>query len=199
MTAMRGKPVADLQDRRDRDSIQAITAGDEPAFVGLYRRYSAAAYGLARRVTGDATLADEVLQEVFTSVWRRSSSYESSRGTVRSWLLAQIHHRSVDVVRREAAERRRLTDPVQQPVQHDAIDDVVEEAWLSSRRADVAAAVSALSQEQRRVIELCYMDGMTQAQVAKAMDVPLGTVKSRTVGAMKRLRALLGGVEENIR
>jgi RNA polymerase sigma-70 factor (ECF subfamily) len=190
--------VSDLQDRRDRDLIERVSAGDHAAFSEIYRRYSPAAFGLASRILGEQAMAEEVLQEVFLSVWRRAGGYDPARGSVRSWLFAQIHHRSVDVVRREEAERRRTTTNAEPDVSDEGIDDVVEEGWLKTRREQVRRALGGLSDEQRKVIELAYYEGLTQSQVATATGVPLGTVKSRTLAAMRRMRdALAAAVVED--
>lgn len=185
--------LGDVQDRRDRDLIARTASGDERGFVELYRRYAPAAMGLAVRVLGDQALAEEVLQEVFVGVWRRAAFYDPARGSVRSWLLAQVHNRAVDVVRREEAERRRASTHAA-PVPGDpsgGLEGVIEEGWLAARRDQVRAAMRALPEEQRRVIELAYFDGLTQTEVSGAMSIPLGTVKSRTLAAMRRLRAAL--------
>lgn len=182
--------VSDLQDRRDKDLVEETAAGDQTAFSELYRRYSASAFGLALRVLGEPAMAEEVLQEVFLSVWRKAGAYDPARGSVRSWLFAQIHHRAVDAVRREEAERRR--SPLNTEPDFDGgFDDVIEEGWLSARRGQVRDALSGLSTEQRQIIELAYFRGLTQTQVAKETGVPLGTVKSRTLAAMRRLRESL--------
>jgi len=180
--------VSDLQDRRDRDLLERVSAGDHAAFSEVYRRYSPAALGLAVRILGEQAMAEEVLQEVFLSVWRRAGAYDPARGSVRSWLFAQIHHRSVDVVRREEAVRRRSTAAPESDVADERIDEVVEEGWLKARRDHVRRALGGLSPEQRQVIELAYYRGLTQTQVATETGVPLGTVKSRTLTAMRRLR-----------
>lgn len=138
-------------------------------------------------------MAEEVLQEVFLSVWRRAGAFDPARGSVRSWLFAQIHHRSVDVVRREEAEKRRSRATVEPDATEEDVEDVIEESWLSARREHVRSALTNLPDEQRRVIELAYYNGLTQTQVADAMGVPLGTVKSRTLAAMRRLRQALSG------
>ena len=186
--------VSDLQDRRDKDLVAGTASGDRSAFTELYRRYSPSAFGLAVRILGEPAMAEEVLQEVFLSVWRRAVAYDPARGSVRSWLFAQIHHRAVDVVRREEAERRRSyinTEP-----DHDSgVDDVIEEGWLSARREQVGRALQGLTAEQREVIDLAYFKGLTQTQVAKHTGVPLGTVKSRTLAAMRRLRDTLHAAE----
>ncbi len=180
--------VSDLQDRRDRDLVAGTASGDQSAFAELYRRYSASAFGLALRILGERAMAEEVLQEVFLSVWRRAEGYDPARGSVRSWLFAQIHHRSVDVVRREEAERRRSHIGTEPDAHDSGLDDVIEEGWLSSRRDQVRGALESLPPEQRQVIDLAYFKGLTQSQVAVETGVPLGTVKSRTLAAMRRLR-----------
>lgn len=194
LRAVRNEPnderVADLLDRRDQDLVEQVAAGDEDAFVSLYRRYGAAAFGLALRVLGDRVLAEEVTQEVFLSVWRRARNYEPGRGSVRSWLLTQIHHRAVDVVRREEAERRRNAG-ASLPAVDESIEQVVEDQWLAVRRAQMRTALEVLPEEQRAVIELSYFEGLTQTQVADRLGTPLGTVKSRTLAAMKKLRGAL--------
>ena len=185
--------IGDLQDRRDRDLVERVSGGDHAAFSELYRRYATSAFGLASRILGDQTMAEEVLQEVFLSVWRRAGAFDPARGSVRSWLFAQIHHRAVDVVRREEAERRRSRSTIEPEAAEDGVDDVIEEGWLTARREQVRRALTSLSTEQRQMIELAYYGGLTQSEVAAATGVPLGTVKSRTLAAMRRLRQVLAG------
>jgi RNA polymerase sigma factor (sigma-70 family) len=190
--------VSDLQDRRDNDLVSAAASGDEAAFSELYQRYSASAFGLALRILGERAMAEEVLQEVFLSVWRRAAAYDPARGSVRSWLFAQIHHRSVDLVRREEAERRRSHVHAEPGWYDSGMEDVIEEGWLSARRDQVRRALENLSLEQRQVIDLAYFQGLTQTQVADRAEVPLGTVKSRTLAAMRRLKeALASGAAED--
>jgi RNA polymerase sigma-70 factor, ECF subfamily len=184
--------VSDLQDRRDRELLERIASGSEDSFVEFFRRYSPIAAGVAFRVLGDQTLAEEAVQEVFVSVWRRAGAYDPARGSVRSWLLAQVHHRAVDAVRREESERRRAAG-AGLDVFDDPIDDVVQEDWMAARRTQVRRALRDLSDEQRRVLELAYYKGLTQSQVAAHMQIPLGTVKSRTLAAMTKLRTVLAG------
>ena len=167
-----------------------IAEGHSDGFRDLYSRYASTAAGLAYRVIGDQVLAEEVVQEVFLSVWRSASA----RGSVRSWLLTQVHHRAVDVIRREDAERRRS---LRQPdlIQADPTEDVVEDEWLRGRRADIRVALRTISDDQRQVLHLAYFDGLTQSQVAEKLGIPLGTVKSRTLSAMLKLREVLSGAD----
>lgn len=180
--------VSDLHDRKDRELLDRIAVGSEDAFVELYRRYAPAAMGVAVRVLGEQGLAEDVLQEVFASIWRSARSYDSARGRVRSWLLAQIHHRAVDSVRREEAHRRRNNDS---PLPADPTSDIVEEGWIQWRRAQVRAALEALSDKHREVLSLAYYAGLTQNEIAGRTGLPLGTVKTRTLHGMRRLRDLI--------
>jgi RNA polymerase sigma-70 factor (ECF subfamily) len=171
-----------------------IAEGSSDGFRDLYRRYASTASGLAHRVIGDPVLAEEVTQEVFLSVWRSAAAYDGARGSVRSWLLTQVHHRSVDVIRHEDAERRRaFRQP--EPIAVDPTEDVVEDAWLRARRADTRLALKSISNDQREVLELAYFGGLTQTQVAEKLGIPLGTVKSRTLAAMLKLREALKGAD----
>lgn len=194
----KGQPrpeAEDLQDRRDRKLIEQIAAGEEAALSELLSRYGPAVIGLAKRIVGDPGLAEEVGQEVFVSVWRRAGTYEVGRGSVRTWLLAQAHHRAVDAVRHEDALRRRSTRAVE-ITPPTSPDDVVEERWLADQRLRVRNALEGLVPEQRQVLELAYFGGLTQTQVAQRLGAPLGTVKSRTLTAMRKLRLLLDGSRE---
>ena len=114
---------------------------------------------------------------------------------MRSWLLTQVHHRAVDVIRREDAERRRS---LRQPhaVPSDPTEEVVEDEWLRTRRAGIRLALRTISDEQRQVLQLAYFDGLTQTQVSERLGIPLGTVKSRTLAAMVKLREALSGAEQ---
>jgi RNA polymerase sigma-70 factor (ECF subfamily) len=188
---------ADLSETRDRDLIRRIAAGDEGAFRGLFRRYSPTALGLATRIVRQAHLAEETVQEAFLSVWRNPAAFDSSRGSVRSWLMTAVHNRAVDAVRREEAQRRRAeeaaTDPDLGPV--DPGYQVVEEIGLFQQRVAVREAIGKLPAEQRQVIELMYFGGQSQSKISTRLGLPLGTVKSRTLLAMRRLRAELAGME----
>jgi RNA polymerase sigma factor (sigma-70 family) len=181
-------------DGGDRALIAGIAAGDEDDFRSLFRRYAPTALGLATRVIRDPALAEEVVQEAFLAVWRDPAGYDAGMGSVRAWLMGIVHHRAVDATRREQARRRRdeagaLPDP---PVFVE--DDVIEVLDLPEQRRAVREALKGLPDPQREVVELMYFSGLTQSQIAERLSLPLGTVKSRTLLAMRRLRgALLGG------
>ena len=187
--------TADLSEARDRELVQRIGRGDEEAFRGLFGRYGPSAMALARRVARQPFLAEEIVQEAFLAVWRNPSGYDQQRGSVRAWLMGMVHHRAVDAVRREESQRRRVeesmvADPVVSP---DPADDVADELDLPGERKAVHEALDALPQEQRQVIELMYFGGLSQTKISEQLGLPLGTVKSRTLLGMRRLRGAIGG------
>nr|WP_239522152.1 sigma-70 family RNA polymerase sigma factor [Geodermatophilus sabuli] len=170
-------------------------AGDRGAVDDLYDRFSRPAFTLARRILADDTLAEDVLQDVFLAVWRDPGAYDRSRGSVGSWLLAMVHHKAVDAVRREESHRRRQ-GRAQDELALDlptSTRDVEEEAWRGVVSASVRSALGALPDVQREALTLAYYGGYTQREVAALTSAPLGTVKTRMLAGMRRLREELGG------
>ena len=193
-----GAPVAaDLEEARDRDLLRRIGSADEEAFRELFRRYSPNALALARRVVRQPFIAEEIVQEAFLAAWRNAEGYREGRGSVRSWLMTMVHHRAVDAVRREESQRRRAEDAQASDVLavEDPADAVVAQLGLPEERRAVRAALADLPAEQRQVIELMYFDGLSQSKVSERLRLPLGTVKSRTLLGMRRLRSALIEVE----
>ncbi len=181
------------EDRLDLELHRRVAAGDRQAFEELYRRYSASAYGLALRVIGQDALAQEVTHDAFLALWRAPEAFDPARGAFRAFFLSLVHHRAVDAVRREERLRRRTERASNlEPVRgEDVAEDVVETAYLASRRGEIRQALATLPPDQRKVIELAYFDGHTQARIAELLDVPVGTVKTRTLAAMRKLRRAL--------
>lgn len=189
--------AADLEEARDRDLLRRIGSADEEAFRELFRRYSPNALALARRVVRQPFIAEEIVQEAFLAAWRNAEGYRERRGSVRSWLMTMVHHRAVDAVRREESQRRRAEDAQASDVLavEDPADAVVAQLGLPEERRAVRAALGELPAEQRQVIELMYFDGLSQSKVSERLGLPLGTVKSRTLLGMRRLRSSLIEVE----
>ncbi|HEY1330452.1 MAG TPA: sigma-70 family RNA polymerase sigma factor [Actinomycetota bacterium] len=178
----------------DSELHRRLSMGEQDAFEELYRRYAPAAFGLAYRVTAHELLAQEVVHDAFMALWKAPQAFDPSRGAFRSFFLSLVHHRAVDVVRREQRMRQRAERMNPEPLEdEDVAEGVVQEAWLADRREEVLTALGKLPPEQREVLELAYFRGYTQAQVAEAMQIPLGTVKTRTLAALRKLRAMLGG------
>lgn len=187
----------DLPEARDRDLMARLRHGDEDAFRGLFHRYAPSAKALAMRVVRQSHLAEEIVQEAFMAVWRDPGSYDGERGSVRSWLMGMVHHRAVDLVRREEAHRRRAEASIPEAIeeQDDHSDEIVQRMSLPEERRVVRAALVDLPSEQRDVLEMMYFDGLSQSMIAERTGIPLGTVKSRTLLGMRRMRAALEAVE----
>jgi len=173
----------------DLELIRRVRGRDPGAFETLYRRYAAAAYGVALRVLRQAFLAQEVVHDAFLAVWSAPDAFDATRGPFRTFLLSLVHHRAVDTVRREERlrERERRANP-SRPAVEDVVEAVVEEADLADRRRQVLDALASLPEEQRRLVELMYFRGWTQSRIAREEGIPIGTVKSRVFAAMRRLR-----------
>jgi RNA polymerase sigma factor (sigma-70 family) len=192
--SFRSKPMGtlDLSEARDRDLLQRVRRGDEEAFRGLFGRYAPVARALALRVVRQSQLAEEIVQEAFLALWTNPDGYDERRGSVRAWLMGMVHHRAVDAVRREEAHRRRSEDMVAGLRDaDDPTEDLVQELGRPEERRVVRRALETLPAEQRAVLEMMYFDGLTQTRIAEAAGIPLGTVKSRTLLGMRRLRSAL--------
>lgn len=181
-------------DRSDEELVARISARDEGAFELLYRRYGDLVYSVALRVLADPALAQDVAQEVFLRVWRSPSSYDGTRGRFANWLASVTRNRAVDEVRMRG--RRRLREmggdlPLEPPDEHAA--DPAQAAEMEMERAAIVRALRTLPEEQRQALELAYFGGLTQQEIAEMLHQPLGTVKTRTRLAMKKLRLALSG------
>ncbi len=178
----------------DEELLAQLQQGKLQALELLYDRYHRLLLALAYRVVGDQQVAEEVVQEVFLAVWRRSASYQPGRGKVRQWLLSIVRNRAIDRVRgnlkpsQTAELDESLTDPS------------APEAWeyvdQSLQRERVRAELATLPAQQREVIELAYYGGLTLQQISDQTQVPLGTIKSRTRLAMDKLRQALRDLAE---
>jgi RNA polymerase sigma-70 factor, ECF subfamily len=184
--------VHSLEDARDRELVRRVVGGDEMAFRDLFNRYGPAAKSLALRVVRQPFLAEEIVQEAFLALWREPGAYREERGTFRAWLMSTVHHRAVDTVRREETQRKRAREELPDVErQADVGDLVAEEQDLANSRVQVRRALGEIPPAQRRVLEMMYFEGKTQTTIAKELELPLGTVKSRTLLGMRRLRAML--------
>ena len=185
------------EDRDDVTLHRRLMAGEREAFDELYRRWAGVAYGLAYRVTGQQVLAQDVVHDAFMALWRAPEAFDEARGAFRSFFLALVHHRAVDTVRRETRLRNRSARAANlEPLAgEDPAEGVVDEAFLVVRRRQVREALTGLSDDQRQVLEMTYFGSKTQVQIAEELGIPLGTVKTRTFAAMRKLRAALEETE----
>jgi RNA polymerase sigma factor (sigma-70 family) len=180
-------------DRDDLELHRRLVAGDREAFDRLYHRYAPTAYGIAYRLTGQQLLAQDVVHDAFLALWRAPEAFDAARGAFRSFFLSLVHHRAVDTIRREERIRARQDRAANlEPVaSEDPADEVVEDDFVARRRREVRDALGDLSAEQRQVLEMAYLEGKTQVRIAEELGIPLGTVKTRTFAALRRLRGAL--------
>jgi len=185
--------VEDLSAARDRQLVRRIEGGDEEAFRSLFASYAPFAMALAVRVVRQTQLAEEIVQEAFLTLWRNPGVFDERRGSVRAWLMTMVHHRAVDVVRREEAQRRRSDEMVVgiREETEDPTDAVVEAVAAPAERDAVRTALRSLPDEQREVLELMYFGGLSQSQVAEKTGAPIGTIKSRALLGMRRMRSMV--------
>ncbi len=176
----------DLRDVSDAALVVAIGRWREDALAEVYRRHGGAAFALARRLLNDRELAEEILQEVFLRLWNTPERFDSERGSLRSFLLAQIHGRSVDLLRSETARRRREEREARESTSFG--DDIEREVIDLTVSEKVKEVVAALPTDERQAIELAYFGGHTYRQVAVMLKAPEGTVKSRIRSGLRRLR-----------
>ena len=188
-TAVSGAPAA----TSDEELLAGLAAGRLESLDTLYERYASMAYGIARRITSDDALAEDVVQDAFLGAWRSAERYVAGRGSVKTWLLAIVHHRAIDAVRRrrpaselpDEAEGARTPDPLTLP-------DVWGEVAGRLDADAVRQALDALPAAQREAVDLAYFAGLSQTEIAERTGVPLGTVKSRVRLALVTLRRELG-------
>jgi RNA polymerase sigma-70 factor, ECF subfamily len=178
-------------ERSDEELLRAIAAQESPALETLYARYGGVAFALALRITRSRETAEEVVQEAFLSVWRRSATYEPGRGSARTWLLGIVHHRAIDLLRSRAA--RPTTVVIEDVGELQGDGDPWPEVQQKLDRAVIRSALAELPSEQRRCIELAYFGGFTYPEIATQLGVPLGTIKSRLRLGLLRLRSILSG------
>jgi RNA polymerase sigma factor (sigma-70 family) len=167
---------------------ERLVARDPTVLSDLYDQFGSYVFGLAARVIGDRHAAEDVTQEVFLSIWERPEAFEPARGRLRTFLATLAHRRSVDVVRREEARRRRAARDAATAM---PVPDVGELALAIVTAEQVRAEVDRLPAEQREAIELAYFGGRTYRQVAEELNIPEGTAKSRMRLGLSRIAQAL--------
>jgi RNA polymerase sigma-70 factor, ECF subfamily len=184
-------PEAALQSLADEELMSLVAKGEARAFETIYERHCGAAFSLAYRMCASRSLAEDVAQEAFLSIWRAGGRYDRARGSVRTWVLGIVHNRAIDALRRTVVHERRR-----------ASDEGIEERFESRERTEVEAArreeaetirgmLDTLPAEQSRVIELAYFGGFTHSEIAEMLGAPIGTVKGRMRLGLEKLRGQL--------
>ena len=186
------QPAPGPDSRRDLgELLRRSGRGDEAAFAQLYDATASRAFGLAVRVVRDPSQAEEVAQEAFLEIWRTASRFDPDKGSAVSWVLTMVHRKAVDRVRSAEASTRRDTTYHQSntAVEHDSTAEAAQ-ASMEARR--VRLALDSLTEVQREALELAYFKGYTHTEVAKMLDLPVGTAKTRIRDGLIRLRDTMG-------
>jgi RNA polymerase sigma-70 factor (ECF subfamily) len=182
----------------DYELAQRVRAGDGEALGALYDRYAPTVIGLARSILRDGRLAEEAAHDVFVSFWQNPAGYDASRGPFSGWLFRVARNRAIDLLRRQreqpfastaADDEGDALDPTSFLV--DTEPDPADQAVTLLERAAVRKSLGTLNEDHRRLLELAYFRGMTQSEIARYLNRPLGTVKTQIRSAMQRLGAAL--------
>jgi len=178
-------PAAMATAESDSRLIERVGRGDREAFEQLYKRFARPVFAMAVRQLGDKGRAEEAAQETFAAIWRSARSYKAERGTASAWLYAVARHAIVDRARQKRESVAEVPDEADSRA---GPAERAEESWLTWR---VHSALELLPERERVVIELAYWSGLSQTEIASYLDVPLGTVKTRTRTGLARLSTLL--------
>ena len=186
-------PTAIGPDASDTDLVAGVARRDQSALAEIYRRHGGAVFGLSRRVLGDEGLAEDITQEVFVRLWNEPQRFDATRGTLRSFLQRQSHSRSIERVRSEEARRRR--EDRTSALDPSSVAELESEVLRSIDADRVRAALDRLAPPEREAIIAAYFSGRSYREVAVALGVPEGTVKSRIRSGLSALSTLLADPE----
>jgi RNA polymerase sigma-70 factor, ECF subfamily len=186
----------DLRSLADEDLMALVRDGEASAFEVVFDRHAGAAFSLAYRMCGARSMAEDVVQEAFVSLWRSGARYDRTRGSVRSWVLSVVHNRAIDAFRRGVAKDSRdlHDDALAERIAEPQMTDTEVERRDEARQ--VRTALADLPADQRRVIELAYFGGFSHSEIAEMLDLPAGTVKGRMRLGLSKLRLALGDPAE---
>ena len=181
-------PVKSLD---DKELVRAVVDKDSAAIAELFDRYSGMLTALSLRILSDRADVEEILQETFLQVWNQAARYDSRRSSVSTWLVLIARSRSIDRLRSRQVKLRTATAARQENPDMHTSPEGVGNVLMQERRRRLQEEMAKLPQEQRQVLELAFYGGMTQSEIAEQTRIPLGTVKTRTLLAMKKLKVAL--------
>jgi len=173
--------------------LQKVGEGDRQSFEALYDKFSGVLFSTAYKVLNNSQDAQDVLQDVFVQIWEKAGLYDSARGKPLTWAMTMTRNKAIDRLR-SAQRRTRLKGEAEKEA------DISNEEWASDASDEVSAlersgavrdAVMLLSKDQREAIEMAFFRGLTQNEIADALDQPLGTVKARIRRGMMKLKTIV--------
>lgn len=189
--AMKAGRTTDPPESEDREVLTAVALGDPAALERLYTRHASTLLAVILRIVRVRADAEEVLQETFLEVWAHATRYDAQRSAVRSWLITIARTRAIDRIRRSGANARMVTTvtAVASPPEAAVVpQDALEQHQMDAR---VRSALQTLPPEQRGVLELAFLQGLTHREISEQTGIPLGTVKTRIRAAMQKLAGVL--------
>jgi len=182
------RSAAPLRASDDLAIVRRMVAGEAEALAELYDRFAPLVLAVARRILGGAGDAEEVLQEAFFQAWNQADRYDAARSSVSTWLVLISRSRALDRLRSRGARDRTAAAAAAEPPPADTSSRLDEHVLHRERRRRVREALAAIPEEQRRVLELAFYGGLSQSEIATRTGTPLGTVKTRALLGMKKLR-----------
>lgn len=185
------RSAAPLRASDDLAIVRRMVAGEPEALAELYDRFAPLVLAVARRILGAAGDAEEVLQEAFLQVWNQAERYDAGRSSVSTWLVLIARTRALDRLRSRGARDRTAAAAAAEPPPPDTSSRLDEHVLHRERRRRVKEVLSAIPEEQRRVLELAFYEGLSQSEISTRTGTPLGTVKTRALLGMKKLREAL--------
>jgi RNA polymerase sigma-70 factor (ECF subfamily) len=186
------KPAQESDNELEARLINRIAEGDDSAFNDLYKRFSPSLYGMAFRIMNDAKEAEDVLQEGFTYIWRKASSYDPIRSSPFAWAVMITRNKAIDRLRvRQRLEKLREKVISEESFYPDKDETSANEPTLRERGVLVRSALHQIPLEQRQALELSFFGGLTHEEIAERLDTPLGTIKARIRRGLLRLRDTL--------
>jgi len=183
----------------DEELMARVAARDPAAFEHLYDRHAPVVLGIAVKIVQDRTVGEEVLQETFWRVWSQAGTFDPQKGPLRAWLFSIARRQALDVLRRQSVRPQAARDEAEERLVELAVADesVPEAAEQAIAAGQLQGALRRLSEEQQRVLELAYFQGLTRQEIASTTGLPLGTVHTRARLGLQKLRAFLeGAVDE---
>jgi RNA polymerase sigma-70 factor (ECF subfamily) len=173
------------EDAEDAALVQAMASGDRTALASLYERHASLLLGLALKIVRERREAEDLLHDVFLEAWRQARHFDPKRGRVRTWLAIRMRSRALDL-QKSARVSRNAGDA--------GLEIVPDEGEVKSPdHARVREALAGLGDDQRRVVELAYFEGLSCSEIAERIAIPIGTVKSRLAAGLGKLRDCIGG------